>query len=345
MKRRISRGLALVFVLAVVAAAVAHNLTKPRVLILHSYDPQYAWTRDVDVGLTRILADRTARLAIRRHYMDLKRHPWPQAKANAGRIARKVIDEWRPDLVIAVDDDAQEYAAKHYAGRSDIRIVFAGVNGDAEAYGYGGADNVTGILERLPLPAMRDALLSMQAKGRPLRLLELGDRSATVLEDHRRILAYDWRPIEYVDAQLVGDFEQWQQIVLAAAGRADVLLVTNYRMLARSAQDKTLVPPKEVIAWSVRHSPVPMVGTNGFFVEDGGMLAVAKSPFEQGEAAATLALAIVEKGKAPSSIPVTASSNFVILMRPGEMARHGVRLPDWYESFARATNGYYNEKD
>lgn len=340
MKRHIATLLAGLFVLFVLALAVGHNLRKPKVLVLHSYGPEYAWTRDVDVGLRRGFGDQQ-RFTLRWHYMDLKRHPWPSSRERAGVQARRVIDEWKPDLVVAIDDDAQEYAAKFYANRPGIRIVFAGLNGDIEPYGYDKAANATGILERVPLQAVKDAVqLGVPVAGRAPRVIEISDDSDNVRRDQRSMRSFRWDPVGHCGVRLVGTFEAWQEAVRAAEGCADVILTNNYRQLRRSAADTRLVPPAEVVAWTVAHSRVPVIGLNGFFVEDGGMLAIAKSAFEQGELAARTAVAVLD-GKPPSAIPVQVPHQFVVLMRPDLMAQARFRLPDIYEAFARATNGFY----
>jgi len=55
-----------------------------------------------------------------------------------------------PDVLIAVDDNAQKYAAKYFVNHPRIKIVFSGINGSVQPYGYDTANNVTGILERNP---------------------------------------------------------------------------------------------------------------------------------------------------------------------------------------------------
>lgn len=92
MKRQVSTALAALFVGTIAGLAVHHNIDKSRVLILHSYGPDYAWTRDVDTGLRRGLGD-MRRYSVRWHYMDLKRHPWPASRKQAGVQARRLIDE------------------------------------------------------------------------------------------------------------------------------------------------------------------------------------------------------------------------------------------------------------
>jgi ABC-type uncharacterized transport system substrate-binding protein len=340
MKRTLSTALAALFILAIAALAVSHNMGKPRVLILHSYGTDYAWTRDIDVGLRRGLGD-LHRFSLRWHYMDLKRHPWPDSRQLAGVQARRIIDEWKPELIIAVDDDAQQYAAKYYVNHPGIRIVFAGVNGSIEPYGYDKANNVTGVLERPPVPAMKDALLLAAGSRKPLRIMEISDDSENVKRDHEFMHQADWAPVVHTGTELVDTFPAWQSAVLAAGGKADVIMTINYRQLRRSKEDARLVPPEEVVRWTVEHATIPMVGINGFFVEDGGMLAIAKSPFEQGEAAAAMARKMLDDGVAAADIPIETSRQFVVLMRPQLMARHRMHLPEIYEAFARATNGYY----
>ena len=341
-KRKLSWLLSGAFVLLLMAVIIAHNITKPRIMILHSYGPDYAWTRDVDIGIRRVL-DNAGSYVLRWHYMDLKRHPWPESKAAAGTQARHAIDDWQPDVLIAVDDDAQAYAAKYYANKPGIKIIFAGINGSVTPYGYDAATNVTGILERKPLAALRDALMQMgRAHKGSLRIVEICDASETVKLDHEFIAAFDWKPLRYGGAHLVDTYDEWKQAILAASKEADVILTTNYRKLSRSATDRTLVPPDEVLAWTEAHSLLPLIGVNVFFVEDGGMLAVATSPFEQGETAARMAREIIDHNTLPASIQVASTHQYIVLMRPQQMAARHIQLPPIYEAFARATNNYFD---
>jgi hypothetical protein len=128
--------------------------------------------------------------------------------------------------------------------------------------------------------------------------------------------------------------------VQALGAGHDVLLVSGYRRLRRSATDARLVPAREVVAWTEAHSRVPVISFDGFFIEDGGMLAIGKSPYEHGEVAAALALQVALKHRAPSTLPVVASSQFIVSMSGSRMqARHFV-LPRVYEAAARTGNLY-----
>lgn len=346
MRRALEKILLAVFLGGALLLLGWYNVSKPSILVLHSYDPDYAWVRDVNVGLNRVL-DRQYLYQVRWYYMDTKRHPSAAFKDSAGVAARNVIAAARPDVVIAIDDDAQQYAARHFANDPRVKIVFAGVNRSAADYGYAGAANVTGVLERLPLAAMREALRStagFQELSRPLRIAFIGDRSDTVDGDAGQVRRHAWAPLELGTVLQVDTWAQWQAGVRALSATHDVVLVSGYRGLRRGAGASLAatapVPAHEVVAWTEAHSAAPVVSFNGFYIEDGGMLAIGSSPYEQGELAGRLALQIVLGHRAPATLPVVASRQFIVTMNGAKMRARRFALPLVYEAAARTGDQY-----
>ena len=330
-KRQISAGLCLLFLAAIFSTAVVFNGSKPQLFILHSYNAEYAWTRDIDSGLNPVLAALHG-VSVARHYMDTKRHADPQWLRRAGIIARRAIERSRPRVLIAVDDLAQELAAKHYVNHPQIDIVFAGVNAGIEAYGYPQAANVTGIFERKLLAAVRETILAFRRDGRPLsdspRLLYVLDPSPSLLNDRPLIDAFGWQPVAYLGSRVARDFAHWKEIVTTYSPRVDVLMVANYRKLPRS------VDPREVMQWTDRHSVAPVIGINAFNVEDGAMLSIGPSPYEQGEVAARMASRIVTESIRAGEIPMQHSRQYVIAIHRPAMQRRRLELPLIYEAYA-----------
>ena len=294
------------------------------------------------MGLRREL-DSRLRYQIHWHYMNTKNNPGEDYARRAAVVARHALESIRPDLVVAVDDDAQEYVVKDLVDKPGVAIVFAGINGAIEPYGYDKAKNVTGILERKPLRDLRDSLVVMRVSGGKAlgrRLLILGDRSGSVLADVIEIEQADWKPFKIVGTRLADNWEEWQAAVQGAAREADAIVVTNYRRLYRDASRSKLVPAGEVVRWTEEHSKLPLVGIAGSFVEDGGMFALGASGFEQGNVTAGMAIRILEGKAKPADIPVEEPRQFIVYMRRSVIKARGVVLPPLYESFARATNNY-----
>ena len=124
MKFRFEKLIMAVFLIGSIVLLVNYNIGKPHILVLHSYDKSYSWVKDVNIGLKREL-DKRGDYAVTWHYLDTKRHPDDSYKNNVGIVVRRMIDEAPPNVIIAVDDDAQQYVTRYYLERPDIKIVFA----------------------------------------------------------------------------------------------------------------------------------------------------------------------------------------------------------------------------
>jgi ABC-type uncharacterized transport system substrate-binding protein len=157
----------------------------------------------------------------------------------------------------------------------------------------------------------------------------------------RQVQKFDWNPVRLASIDQVATWPEWQASVDRLAKTADVILLTGYRQLPRSATDKSLVSAREVVEWTEAHSKLPLISGNGFFTEEGGMLAIGTSPYEQGEEAASRALAIILGGKSLSSLPIIASHEFIVTMNGSKMKARGFELPRVYEAAARTGDKYY----
>ncbi|MBA4118033.1 MAG: hypothetical protein C0514_03955 [Candidatus Puniceispirillum sp.] len=330
------------FVLGLIAYFVSFNMQKPRILILHSYNTDYSWVRTVNQGINGVLGNRTD-FAVHWQYMNTKNHPSIEYKQKMGVLIRRLISHLEPEVIIAVDDDAQNYVAKFYIDNPNIKIIFSGVNATLQDYGYEDTKNVTGVLERVPLDACKDVipyLVDPKIKESDIRIINLGDKSDTVMLDAKSILEFDWAPLNLIDSVFVDNFDDWKSAVLNAATRADCLFITNYRQLTRTDGAHTFVPPGEVMRWTMENTKIPVLGGNIFVVEDGGNLALAASPAEQGRVAAEMALKILA-GTPTTKIPVAQTNDYLVAMRDSDL-KYLSRLPKVYRAFARGLGMLYH---
>lgn len=331
------------FILATLSILVWVNQSRPRVFILHSYNTDYSWTREIDDGLMRVFG-KSDYLLTRSHYMNLKKHPWEDYKIKAGLQARRSIEKFKPDVLIAFDDDAQKFAAKYFVNHPSMKIVFAGLNGESKKYGYDGANNVTGIYERVPVHALIDTIKSIvgQTKaGQPAKTFVIGDKSGSVTSDMKHFTEANWKDVQFLGGHQVETFDQWKKLILEQSGDVDVVISANYRKLKISEDGKDLVSAKEVVKWTTTNSKAPVLGINGYFVADGGMLAVGASGYEQGEVAAQMALDIISNKTPATSVPRGFTKQYILYMRGGMIEQKGLTLPSYMEAFARATNNYH----
>ncbi len=341
------RTFASLFLVILSIFIVMHNLEKPKLLLLHSYETDYTWTTEQIVGIERIL-ERKNTYIYREHFLDTKKKPYEDYMKRAEREVRTLIKQWKPDVIIATDDNAQILAGQYFIDDPNIKIVFTGVQGDLEKYGYAGAGNVTGITEGVPPGAIRETLDQInQSLDTDYRKIYFLTHSTThsyrVVENMEN---FDWGDYEMVSAAEYETFDDWKAAVARAEETADILLIGGYKSL-QGTEEQTeggkVVPYKKVLEWTEENSTLLQVGARGVYVEDGGMIAVGASPYEQGEEAAKMAVALLEGTKEVSDMPIKESNQYLVYMRESKLQEYNPRLkmPKIYEAFARATNHYF----
>ncbi len=303
------------------------SLAKPvtisrKVLIVHSYDPEYPWTERIDAGIRKGLGEISAE--VQTFYMDTKRRSDEASKIAAGKKAAEMVTEWKPDVVIASDDNAQKYFASSYAGQATPQVVFCGVNGDANDYGYP-ASNVTGVLERPYFEETLKFLAMLRPGFRRISLISEDSLTAMLASRYMRTTNPSF---EVRSSTMCNSFEEWQIAVKNAQDNADAIGINAYHSLKRAGTDES-VPPDEVIRWTLANSRVPVVGFLDFAIEDGALCGMVESPEEQGLRAGQLARMILG-GRKPSEFPIVESGLHGRKMLNLDTAEKlGIRVPDF----------------
>lgn len=353
MKRGVVGWLVGLFLLTMLAGLVTFNLTKSRVLVLHSGQRSNGWVQRIDDGMRRILDKNRRPLSVQRHYLGMERFNNEEERQEAAQLARRAIEQIRPDVLIAVDDEAQAYVARHYAvpagtvkaGRTPMRIVFAGINQDAADYGYAAAANVTGILERLPLMALRETLstLAPSRGGRPARIAVIGPDDETGQGQMAQVRAFDWGPHQLVGSYNLPDFASWQTLIPSLKGRADALIVLSFGGIPVSATSLRLTTQAEVASWIEANASMLPLGIGTSFVENGGGLAIAPSPREMGEVAMTRTLdwLLVHNDEPLVAPPIVRNTHYRVAMRESALRARGIELPSIYHEAARLDKIYF----
>jgi ABC-type uncharacterized transport system substrate-binding protein len=298
-RRRLLQGAAAALALAGAGLPPARASARPRIAHVMSFDSPWRWTDGQLDGFREALGLPGAEFAV--FQMDTKRHASDEAKAERGRLARAFVDGFRPDLLYTSDDDAQQHVTRHYLG-SRLPLVFSGVNRDPEAFGFDGASNVTGVLER---EHVAETL-------RLLRELVPGLRRLVVLSDHSPYWDAVIRRVQEGVATVGGitltqvvrtqQFEAYCQAVAAAQGQADALLHLGILTLVDAAGRP--VPYQVVQRWVVDNSRLPDASFWMDRIHHGTLASVTVSETEQGRAAGRLARAILVDGAAPASLPM-----------------------------------------
>lgn len=273
------------------------DYTGKKVLFVNSYHEGYEWSDGVEAGFQEALEGTGLELKFVR--MDTKNNPGDEFGEKAGAQANAEIEAFQPDVVIAVDDNAQKYLVVPYLRDKEIPVVFAGVNWDASIYDYP-AKNVTGMVE-VELPVQLVDHLKNFAEGERVGYLTVDSETerkvAQIYND--RFFAGEMK--EY----WVATFDEFEEQYLKAQEEVDILFLGNNAGIDQWDQ-------AEVEAFVLENTTIP-TGTINDWMAPYVLITLAKSAEEQGEWSAQAALRIID-GTPVSEIPVAENKKGELIL-------------------------------
>lgn len=262
-------------------------------LYINSYHKGYAWSDGITEGVKQVLRDKCE---LKIFYMDTKRNVSKAFALEKTRQAKQLISTYKPDIVIASDDNASKYVVTQYKN-SAIPFVFSGINWTAKVYGFP-YKNVTGMVEVAPiLPLLRVIRKSVKNVKRGVYI------SADVITEHKD---YDHYKKVYASkdvnltAVFVKTMRQWIR-AYEKAQSADFIILNNNAGINNWN--------KELAIKTVMSKSKKLTVTNYTWMMPYTMFAITKSSQEQGRWAALVALEILS-GTPASEIPVTINKEW-----------------------------------
>ena len=102
---------------------------RPRVLVLHSYAPDYSWTRQMHAGIVSVLESPEVQARYRVEYMDAKHQDTPDYRDRLLELFREKYRNERFDGILLTDNHALDFVARHRQELfPDTPLVASGIN-------------------------------------------------------------------------------------------------------------------------------------------------------------------------------------------------------------------------
>lgn len=256
-------------------------------LFVSSYHQGYPWADGVERGVKGGLE---GHCEIRQFDMDTKRNKDKEYKERVALEAKKLIEDWKPDVVITADDNAAKFLIVPYFKEKELPFVFCGVNWSAKDYGFP-VSNVTGMVEVAPVGEMMERALKISGgkKGFYLGADTLTEeKNRTRFQEAATDLGVD---LKYGHAKTT---EEWLELY-AEAQKRDFVVLGSYSGIEDWNPERVKSKINKI---SERISL-----TNHTWMMPYAMYGMNKVPKEHGEWAAQAAVKILE-GTKPSDIPI-----------------------------------------
>ncbi len=280
-----------------------------KILYIDSYHAGYGWSDGITSGVKEALDGKGIDLKIIR--MDTKRNRSEEFKKQAALKAKAVIDEFKPDVVIASDDNASKYLIMPYYRNARLPFVFCGVNWDAAVYGFP-YKNVTGMIEVAPVPQLLE-YLKQYARGNRVGFLAPDLLSAKKETDnYKDVFGIDL--VEYY----AEDVADWKAGFMELQEEVDMLMIDSDGDLYEEHADDLRV-------FVEKNTKIPS-GTCLDFMAPYVLIAFAKLAEEQGVWAAETALKILG-GTDPSAIPIAKNKEGYLIINVKIAEAIGIDIP------------------
>lgn len=282
-----------------------------RCLYVSSYHAGYVWNDDIEDALEKVLHDQCE---IKKFYMDGKRNLAPEFARQKGLEAKKLIAMWKPDVVIAADDNAARYLVMPHLKNTAVPVVFCGINWTVEPYGFPYA-NTTGMVEIGPVEPLANEVRKVVPNvghGVFLSADEMTQDKEFAL--NQKVYAKHGITLVHRPVKTMAD---WERAFLEAQ-KTDFIILGNNAGINDWSQERALA--------QVTNKAKKFTASYLEWMAPYTMLTMAKVAGEQGDWAGRAALRIL-KGARPESIPLAANQRWNIFINPALLQKAGFTLP------------------
>jgi two-component system, cell cycle sensor histidine kinase and response regulator CckA len=303
-------------------AVAAEAAVPPRVdvLVLHSYSPDYQWTRSQQEGIDAIFGLLDGEYRLRVEFLDLADSPQLARGSLLLDLYRSKFAGTRFALVLTSDNGALDFALTHRAELfPGVPIVFMGVNGYDPAM-LRGETGVTGAAEDNDFLGTFEVALRLRPGTKRIVLPGMaedpsfrGNRAMVreILPAFRKDVAVEFPEYPDVDAAL----EALRRLPPDSA----IVVVANMR-----TRDGKGINSQRVVELVSAATSVPVFTAWDFMVGRGAVGGSVTSGVEQGRLAAEIAVRIL-RGERPEQIPVHRGVGNVYVFDHRQLVRFGIR--------------------
>lgn len=280
-----------------------------RIFWLDSYHSEYPWTKNMGMAIRETLSGHDVELKI--FHMDTKRNNTEKHIKKTAKKAVAEIHAYRPDVVIASDDNASKYVIMPYFKNTSLPIVFCGINASLDLYGYP-YSNATGMIEADPFPKLLYCLSHICPISKVGYLAEDGISARSVGYVYKMQTRFEC--VQYY----VRTYSEWQEKFLRAQKEVDVLIIGNTSAIKSWDKDKA-------IEFVMKETRIP-TGCILDFIIPLAFVGCIKIPEEHGRFAAQTALKIIN-GTPQDSIEIATSKEAMLIVNMKIAEANGIKVP------------------
>ncbi len=321
-----------------------------RVLLINSYHPQYSWTAELTRGVQQVLHRRIDQEDLYIEFLDGRRMVDDAAyEAALKALLEQKYKRFTPSVIIVSDDYAYEFILnnRQQLFHADIPVVFCGVNFFNPKF-LKGKHNVTGILEGTAIAQNLDLIQRLQPDVRKIVLL--ADQTSfgrRMIHNAHAVLSLRERQFQKIPAEIeIVDNATMAKLdsLVSHANKNTAFLVLNIHQ----TKDGQYFSFERDLARMSRLSKAPIYGMWGsLMINHGATGGMMNDPYQHGQAAARMALEILE-GIPAERLPIQPSALFTPQLDYQLLEKYGIplsRIPSNTRLYNQPVNYFQEHRD
>lgn len=301
------------FLLLIISFSYSNEIESKKVLYINSYHEGYTWSDGIEKVIKSNLNKSKLNIELKIFRMDSKRNKSKNFIEKKALEAKRIIEEYKPDVVIVSDDNAVKYLLVPYFNNSSIPFIFCGVNGSSKKYNLS-KDNTTGMIEvKLVLDSIKN--ITKFTKGN--KIAYLNDNTISAKKDG---VFFENVLNKSIKKVYVNTLKQWKDEFLNIQNNADILFFGYPSGINDWTKSKA-----ELKKFIKLNTKIPSTSWNASLKEL-TLLTFAMSSEEQGDWASKKTIEIL-KGKKINQIPVTKNKKGDIYINLSLSKKLGITFP------------------
>lgn len=280
-------------------AGVDLSGTGKKVLVVHSYHKDSGNVVKIQEGLESTVKG----VLWKTFFLNTKKNP--EDGAVKAKEAYDLYLQFKPDVVVTVDDNAQAlFVLPYLKDKVETPVVFCGVNDSADKYGYPTAQ-ITGVLEKKHYREGINFALLIEPSLKKLAVLykDTPSNKANIDQLKREMESYSVKITSYV---AIGSTAELLTNLKDLEGKVDGLIVLN--LAGISTEEGKKIETEEAIAIVADQWPKMTIGTSEREIAAGLLCGVIKRNIEQGYLAGDM-LNMIFAGKKVADIKMKDNCN------------------------------------
>ncbi len=313
-----------------------------KLFIIHSYEDGHICGQPQHDGAIDAIEEAGFTLGndliIDTYFMDTKRkNNTPALIAEQAANAREKLNQFDPDVVLTLDDNAFKTVALEAAGNTTA-YVFSGLNGQPEMYNNikpfmtsrkNPAGNITGVYEKL---YVREAIQVLSTMHRLDKVLILDDKSPTGKAIAKQVdleLSHgpNSRPLPSTfEQRTIDSWEEFTKVINEINNDPQIGAFYLGTLLLHDANG-TVYTASEIIEYTLTHSRKPAIGLNYAFIKLGLYGGATVDFYSMGHLAGQK-IAQILNGETPGEIPIEDAPKVALVFNLKRADALGMTIPD-----------------